>query len=191
VTTAPPIATRRLSLVVLDATTLALMATDGSPRPFQWPEWWPDDEDRSHVALWRQRAAEPSWQLEWGPRAIVDAGQQMVGHAGFHRSPVTLAEALADETFAGRREPDSDAAVEIGYTIFPEHRGNGYATEAVTGLLHWASRRVDGITVLASVAEDNAASLRVLDRVGGFTAIGTCVDDDGTTERVFRRDVPG
>ena len=112
----------------------------------------------------------------------------MVGHIGFHRGPLPLDVALSDETFVGGREPDSAAAVEIGYTIFPEHRGNGYATEAVTGLVDWA-RRSAPITVLASVAEANEPSLRVLDRVGGFTSIGACTDDDGTPERVFRRDL--
>ena len=184
---AEPITTPRLTLVVLDAPVLALMASGASPRPFAWPAWWPDDEDRGHIELWRRRVAEPDAELEWGPRAILDEQRQMVGHAGFHRGPQTLAAALADETFVGAREPTSDAAVEIGYTIFPEHRGNGYATEAVLGLVDWAGRR-GAATVLASIAEGNQPSLRVLERVGGFTPIGTCTDDDGTTERVFRRD---
>ena len=122
-----------------------------------------------------------------GPRAILDDHRRMVGHAGFHLAPLALADALSDQTFVGAREPAGIATVEIGYTIFPAHRGNGYATEAVTGLLELAWRNgVDA--VLASVAQDNEPSLRVLDRVGGFVPIGTCTSDDGETELVFRRD---
>src|SRR5689334_21582322 len=56
---AQPITTPRLTLVVLDAPVLALMASGASPRPFAWPAWWPDDEDRGHIELWRRRVAEP------------------------------------------------------------------------------------------------------------------------------------
>jgi RimJ/RimL family protein N-acetyltransferase len=43
-------------------------------------------------------------------------------------------------------------------------------------------------TVIATVAKDNLASHAVLRRVGGFHIIGTCRDDDGTIEDVYRRD---
>jgi hypothetical protein len=43
--------------------------------------------------------------------------------------------------------------------------------------------------VLATIVRGHDASVRVLDRVGGFVAIGTCRDDDGETEIVYRRDL--
>jgi Acetyltransferase (GNAT) domain len=74
-------------------------------------------------------------QLEKNPfeqpyliRSVVFAGQ-MIGHVGFHAAP----------SFAGK--------LEVGYTIFPEFRRQGFALEAVRGLLDWAKLEPD-ISVL-------------------------------------------
>jgi len=119
----------------------------------------------------------------------VDKHDHMIGHAGFHLPPRPLAVALGDPTFVGRREPDVDGAVEIGYTIFPSDRGRGYATEAVTALIEWAARTREVRVLLAAVVRGNDASVRVLARVGGFVEIGTCRNDAGVSEVVFRRDL--
>jgi RimJ/RimL family protein N-acetyltransferase len=112
----------------------------------------------------------------------------MVGHAGFHLPPRPLALALDDPTFVGQREP-IDGAVEIGYTIFPSQRGRGYATEAVAALVDWAARTSEVRVVLAAIVRGNEASVRVLDRVGGFVAIGTCRNFEREVEVVYRRDL--
>jgi len=183
VTSSALITTARLSLVALEARMLSLMATRGQPRPFEWPVWWPDDEDLGHLAC------------GWGPtlrtleahEPSLDTRNRMVGHVGFHQRPRAIEEALAHPTFNGTRELASEATLEIGYTIFSEYRGLGYATEAVSGLLDWAWP--EGVTsVLACVTQDNALSFRVLDSVGGFSAIGRCKSDDGVIEVVLRRD---
>ena len=185
-----PIGSRRLSLVALTADLLALMDGDGNGvPPFLWPDSWPDDADRTHLSVWRDRAAAADRNVEWGPRALVDTDNHMVGHAGFHLPPRRLGLALEDPTFVGRRMPDSDGAVEIGYTIFPSHRGRGYATEAVTALLAWAAGSGEVRVVLAGIARGNDASVRVLERVGGFVEIGSCRNDAGEVEVVFRRDL--
>ena len=59
----------------------------------------------------------------------------------------------------------------------------------MAALVDWAFATGAVSTVLAAVAEDNGASLAVLARVGGFDRIGTCRDDDGALEIVFRRDL--
>ena len=59
----------------------------------------------------------------------------------------------------------------------------------MAALVDWAFTNGAVSTVLAAVAVDNAASLAVLDRVGGFDRIGTCRDDDGNLEVVLRRDL--
>jgi RimJ/RimL family protein N-acetyltransferase len=187
-----PIVAARLSLVALTPELLALMSGDAvGARPFEWPAWWPDDTDRRHVRFWQTRAVAAERNVAWGPRAVVDADNQMVGHAGFHLPPRPLADALDDPTFLGLREPVNDNAVEIGYTIFPEKRGRGYATEAVTALVDWATQSAEVRVVLAAVARGNDASVRVLARVGAFIEIGTCRNDDGEVEVVYRRDVDG
>ena len=62
-------------------------------------------------------------------------------------------------------EPDADGRVEIGYGIAESARGDGYATEAVLGLLGWL-RDCDVHEVIAECDEDNAASIAVLRRCG-------------------------
>jgi RimJ/RimL family protein N-acetyltransferase len=185
-----PIGSPRLSLVVLTSELLALMSghrRDGAP--FDWPAWWPDESDRGHLRVWQDRAAAAERNIVWGPRAVVDAEGRMVGHAGFHLPPRPLAEALADPSFVGSRQAGIEGAVEIGYTIFPDQRGRGYATEAVTALVDWAGRTSEAPVLLATVRSGNDASVRVLHRVGGFVEIGTCRDDDGEVEIVYRRDL--
>ena len=185
-----PIHSRRLSLVVLTFERLALMIGDADGNaPFDWPECWPDETDRRHLRVWQDRAAAADRNIEWGPRALVDAHDHMVGHAGFHLPPRPSAIALDDPTFVGRREPDVDGAVELGYTIFPSERGRGYATDAVATLVECAAHSGQVQALLATVVRSNDASARVLKRVGGFVEIGTCRSDTGEVEIVFRRDL--
>ena len=187
-----PISAGRLSLVVMTPDLMATMCGDvDGARPFAWPSWWPDDRDRGHLAMWRDRAAEAELDIAWGPRAVVDAHGQMLGHAGFHRPPAPIESGLGDPTFLGRRDPAAGGVVELGYTIFPTYRRRGYATEAVSALISWAQGTGEVGAVLAAVAADNTSSVHVLERVGGFIEIGSCRSDDGDVEVVYRRDISG
>lgn len=62
-------------------------------------------------------------------------------------------------------EPDADGRVEIGYGIAESARGDGYATEAVLGLLEWLRDR-DVREVIAECDASNVASMAVLRRCG-------------------------
>jgi RimJ/RimL family protein N-acetyltransferase len=96
----------------------------------------------------------------------------MVGYANFHGPP-------------GTNDLGLEGAAEVGYTIFPEHRGQGYATEVARAMLDWA-RREHGVTEFVSgVAPDNAPSLRVNDKLG-FVPTGDVIDG----ERIFRLVMP-
>ena len=189
-----PIPSERLSLVALPPALLARMLGDlvadrPFDPPFEWPDWWPDEADRAHLAVWHDRATQSASNVVWGPRAVVDRHSQMLGHAGFHLPPRSLEATLDDPSFVGTRDPVSGGVVEVGYTIFPDHRHQGYTTEAVTALVDWAQTTTEVRAVLAAVDQHNAASVRVLERVGGFARIGTCRAGDGTVEDVFRRDL--
>jgi RimJ/RimL family protein N-acetyltransferase len=186
-----PIRSPRLSLVSLTPERLAKMSGDTDrERPFDWPAWWPDETDRRHLSIWHDRAAASARNVMWGPRAVVDADNHMVGHAGFHLPPQPLAQTLHDDpTFVGLPVPGINGAVEIGYTIFPSQRGRGYATEAVAALVDWAAQSNEVEAVLATIVRGNGASVRVLERVGGFAEIGLCRNDDGEVEVVYCRDL--
>ena len=187
-----PIRAERLSLVVMTPDVLASMSgeRDEVP-PFAWPSWWPDERDRGHLTMWTNRAVQSDLNIAWGPRAVVDADGQMLGHVGFHLPPAPIERALDDPTFVGRRDRVTGGVVELGYTIFPIYRHRGFATEAVEALIGWAQGTGEVGAVLATVAADNAPSVRVLERVGGFIEIGTCRSDIGDLEVVYRRDIAG
>ena len=77
--------------------------------------------------------------------------------------------AVGDAGFFG--PPGADGEVEIGYALVPRARGFGLAGEAVTLLIEWALAQPGVRALAARVDPDNAASLRLLDRLG-FLADG-------------------
>ena len=108
----------------------------------------------------------------WLARAIVrrEGERLMVGNVGFHGEPGVNAAYAAD-------------AVEIGYGVRPEHRRQGYATEAAEALIAWA--RTQGIAhFVASVAPDNEPSLAIIRKLG-FVRTGKHIDPEDGLEHVF------
>ncbi|MBO4493836.1 MAG: GNAT family N-acetyltransferase [Ruminococcus sp.] len=61
---------------------------------------------------------------------------------------------------------EKDKAYEIGYNINRSFWGRGYATEAVHGLLDWATVELEAHDFTAFYAKDNGASGRVLEKCG-------------------------
>jgi [ribosomal protein S5]-alanine N-acetyltransferase len=62
--------------------------------------------------------------------------------------------------------PFDGGRVEIGYGTMPPMQGKGYMTEAVKGILQWASARKDVSVVLAETNADNTPSIRVVEKSG-------------------------
>ena len=91
---------------------------------------------------------------------------QMIGVVGFHAKP----------SFAGR--------LEVGYRIFPDFRRQGFALEAVRGLLDWARLEPGVKTFVASVRPKNLASLAVIAKFG-FVQVGRQWDEEDGEELVF------
>jgi ribosomal-protein-alanine N-acetyltransferase len=71
---------------------------------------------------------------------------------------------IGDVGFKGK--PTNDKVVEIGYGIRSESQGVGFATEAVTGIKDWAFESNQVVKVVAECAEENTASIRVLEKIG-------------------------
>lgn len=55
---------------------------------------------------------------------------------------------------------------EIGYSLYPEHWGNGYAYEAACGLRDWIFRDTKWDHFIGMADVRNTASLKVLGRIG-------------------------
>ena len=70
----------------------------------------------------------------------------------------------------------ANGAAEIGYGILEEHRGRGYASEAVDAAVNWALQQ-HGVTRMEAETEpDNRASQRVLEKCG-FLPTGTAGEE--------------
>ena len=74
-----------------------------------------------------------------------------------------------DGVFVGRAGFGIYAATgepEIGFALFRQHWGKGYAVEAASGLRDWIFRETDRLHFIGFAHRDNAASLSVLKRIG-------------------------
>jgi len=67
--------------------------------------------------------------------------------------------------------PSPDGEVEVGFSVVPEQRGKGYATEAVRALVEHALNQSVVDRVIAHTTDANIASTAVLLR-SGFTRVG-------------------
>jgi len=81
---------------------------------------------------------------------------------------------IGDVGFKGRS--DGADTVDIGYSILPGYRNQGYAYEAAQALIDWAFAQPGIARVIATCLPDNAPSIRVLEKLGmqrtGATASG-------------------
>jgi RimJ/RimL family protein N-acetyltransferase len=83
--------------------------------------------------------------------------------------------AVGSVAFGGR--PDSGGAVLIGYAMYPEFEGHGYATEAVRAMIDWAFHQ-SGVRVVRTLAPVwNTPALRVAENVG-MQPVAADEDDD-------------
>ncbi len=101
----------------------------------------------------RRRLAAFEWQrrkLGYAPWAVIaKADGQLVGWGGVYVDPF-----------------DPQWGPELGYSFHPGAWGRGFATELAHACLGWADKVLGLRTVAALAHPDNAASRRVLDKVG-------------------------
>lgn len=159
---------RSLDKAVFDALIVGDTVRAGAGLEASVPASWRSAEERA-LAVQRDRLQQAPDAAHWLMRAIVRRSDRvMVGHIGFHGAP-------------GMEHLVSIApgAVEMGYTVFPEFRGQGIATEAARALMDWAAMQ-GVLRVVASIAPDNAPSLRIAEKLG-FARWGS-----GKTKRMAR-----
>ncbi|MFJ2201484.1 GNAT family N-acetyltransferase [Streptomyces violaceusniger] len=113
-----------------------------------------------------QLAADPS-AAPWITRiAVSEPDEAVVGYAGFHGPP------------------DEAGMVEVGYTVVPGYRRQGYARAMLTALLVRAVAEPGITTVRAAISPDNNASLATIAGFG-FTRVGEQWDERDGLEIVF------
>lgn len=125
---------------------------------------------RDRQSLWRMRSKqlqESPGDAVWITRAIFDPELgRAVGLAGFHGPP------------------DEAGMVEVGYSVDPAYRRQGYARAALEALLAVAAREPSIRTVRATISPDNTVSRRLVEQYG-FAANGEQWDDEDGLEIIY------
>ena len=160
----------RLDLPLMEAALLDALIEDRRPAidsitDYDIPASFPDDEQREFLRFRRgQLSADPA-RYPWSLRAIVlRAEHRMVGYVNFHGAP-------------GVNDTHTGEAVELGWTVFASDQKHGYATETAIALMAWASETRGIRHFISSTTPDNAASLRVHQKLG-FARTGEFIDGE-------------
>jgi ribosomal-protein-alanine N-acetyltransferase len=115
----------------------------------QVPDNWPAQDLQEFLPTYAQQLqADPSL-LGWGTWLMI------------HRAERTV---IGDLGFKGR--PDDEGTVEIGYSVLPAYRRQGFASEAVRALVDWALAQQGVRGIVAECNADNTPSIHVLEKVG-------------------------
>lgn len=86
---------------------------------------------------------------------------------------------------AERGLAELEGVPEAGWVLGPDAWGKGIATEAMAAVLDWADGHVDAPSIRCIIDPDNAASIKVAEKIG-FAAL-TDADYGGRPTRVFDR----
>jgi len=62
--------------------------------------------------------------------------------------------------------PPRDGCVEIGWGLLPSLRGMGFAREATAAVFHWLKAQPDVQRIIATIDDDNPASIRIATQLG-------------------------
>jgi RimJ/RimL family protein N-acetyltransferase len=130
-------------------------------------EYFVSDRARFIFGYRAEQVAKDPSAAPWITRAAVsEPDGTVVGDAGFHGPP------------------DEAGMVEVGYSVVPTYRRQGYARAALTALLVRAAAEPDVRTVRAVISADNIASLATI-KGFGFTRVGEKGNERDGLEIVF------
>lgn len=98
-----------------------------------------------------------------------------------------MAMRVADRTLIGdggfKGKPDQNGVVELGYSIVPEYRKLGYATQVAQALIDFAFTHPEVNATAAHTSVKNIGSMKVLERAG-MKVVGEM--DDPEEGRMWR-----
>ncbi|MHC2992706.1 acetyltransferase [Pontibacter sp. HJ8] len=148
-----PIHTNRLVLVpftlpvaqALLAFNTGILAQIG----LQPTRFWPDQESMDtlpRIIKRLEQVPEPTGFESW--MIVLKHNATVIGDAGF------------------KGAPNQEGAVDIGYSIIEQEQQQGYGLETAKALMDWAFRQPDVKAVTANCLLENAASIRLLAKLG-------------------------
>ena len=144
--------TRRLTLIPFSLEMKKIVVNDKAKLAeiigVRVPEHWPGPDLAEALLFFLEEMEKNPTSSIWDGIIIHTADNVIIGDMGFIGGP--------DET----------GVVEIGYSIIPEYRNRGYATEMAQALIRWAFQQQEIKAVIASCLYDNISSIKVLEKVG-------------------------
>jgi ribosomal-protein-alanine N-acetyltransferase len=158
----PPLRTSRLLLIPASVESLRaeLRSNDalGEVIGAEIPSSWPPELYDADAINWTIRALEsggsgPDWSLYYFTRVNDGGKRTLIGAGGY------------------KGDPDETGTVEIGYAVLPEFQRQGYAREAVAGMLDFAFTDERVRRVIAHTLEHLIPSRGVLE-TSGFDFVG-------------------
>ena len=147
---APDIETKRLMMRALTLTDApAMYSYRSAPEVMRHQAWHPANEKEIQAFIRKNRRLKFNTANTWVQLGIyLKPTNELIGDIGIHFLPL------------------DNWQVEIGFTISLKYQGKGFATEAVKQLLNYLFNNLRKHRVIASVDPENAASIRLLERVG-------------------------
>jgi ribosomal-protein-alanine N-acetyltransferase len=158
----------RLDLRLVTVEQLLARAASDGPVPLGVDD--PDDvlhPDRSPLRYRVAQVTADPTENPWLLRLAIDRETGvLVGYGNFHA------------------RPDDRGMVEIGYTVLPAYRRQGYGREIAQTLWRYAAAHPDVHVLRASVAPDNEASLAIV-RSAGLVQVDEQWDEEDGLELVL------
>ncbi len=115
---------------------------------------------------WRRFIGDPGVRSLDGARAYVERVRGSYARHGFGLWRVELKDGGTPVGLAGLLKREALDDVDVGFAFLEEHRGRGYATEAAGAVLAHGRRAFGLERVVAVASPGNAASIRVLEKLG-------------------------
>lgn len=148
----PELETDRLTITSLTLDLVHAAMTDtallGDMLDARVPSDWPEPEFAGYLPILAQQILEDPTMSQWTGIVILREERVVIGDIGF------------------KAPPDAEGRIEIGYSIVPDYRRYGYATEAARAMIEWALRQPGVRRITANCLNDNVASIRVLEHLG-------------------------
>jgi ribosomal-protein-alanine N-acetyltransferase len=142
----------------------AITRATGARVPESWPVEHYDQEMLDHT----RNLLEKEPETEYVPRYLVTAGDD----------PTVIG-------MVGCSAPDADGRVMTGYSVVPEQRRRGYASEALAGIIEWVRANDPRVRIVAAETYPHLIpSIRTMKHCG-LTFVGA-----GEGEGVIRYELP-
>ncbi|MDJ0377961.1 GNAT family N-acetyltransferase [Cryobacterium sp. PH31-L1] len=168
-----PIRTSRLLLRPHRADDLDDLAVfHGDPEVTRYIPWPVRDREQTEAAL----------RLKLAQGVVLEVGQWLVLAIEEAASALVIGEVLLKN--------GDDHRAEIGYVLRADRQGRGLATEAVRAMLDLAVNILQVTTIDATVVDGNAASRRLLERLGFLRLTSLDHPNAGATVLGYRFTLP-